>query len=613
MDPADNPAANATKQDIITIWSEAATLFKDNGVRRDFAPGAAVRSMPGLREQRKNHQFCDIVFRAPDGSETWAHRYVMAARYSGCHALLALAKEGMSPEQKWLPPMRIVMEDLGSDMIKLLVLFAYRTPLHELVGPDNVGQVLELAEKLELCRLRNHCLNVLKHNLEPESCIGNYHLASSRGYDFLASEAFRYVVRNFDRVWKKSSQFEALTPEDVRAILEDNRLHAPNEVEDAFNALIKWIHADLATRKGYLAKFLPLLRLGRCSFTDFEKVITSPEVQADGDCLKVLDVIQKSITGKSLDVGEVAGINLSHKMWMTPRVPKHIIFVFGGWTVGAVNNMHTYNCRAVKWRDMGNMYTSPRCYHGVAVINQCIYVVGGFNGREIYHSVVCFDVTLNRWTSKANMEFPRCYVSVAVLKGHIYAMGGYDGRQRFKTVERYDVNANHWTQLADMNDIRSDAGAAVAHGRVYIAGGFTGWTVLESVEFYDPSTNVWTRVQSMPWRRSGHKLVAHKGIIYVIGGYNGTSRVSTLAEFDVKRGRFSELPSMPQAKSVFAAAVLEGCIYTIGGFDGTTTVTSVERYDIAAGKWYTAPPISTKCSAHAACVVKNVANPATWT
>ncbi|XP_037526511.1 kelch-like protein 10 [Rhipicephalus sanguineus] len=270
------------------------------------------------------------------------------------------------------------------------------------------------------------------------------------------------------------------------------------------------------------------VRIGR-SF-EAAVVLSKPYIQASARLSNMAPSTRErnvSITGKSLDVGEVAGINLSHKMWMTPRVPKHIIFVFGGWTVGAVNNMHTYNCRAVKWRDMGNMYTSPRCYHGVAVINQCIYVVGGFNGREIYHSVVCFDVTLNRWTSKANMEFPRCYVSVAVLKGHIYAMGGYDGRQRFKTVERYDVNANHWTQLADMNDIRSDAGAAVAHGRVYIAGGFTGWTVLESVEFYDPSTNVWTRVQSMPWRRSGHKLVAHKGIIYVIGGYNGTSRVST--------------------------------------------------------------------------------------
>ncbi|KAL1424214.1 hypothetical protein MTO96_020425 [Rhipicephalus appendiculatus] len=55
MDPADNPAAgNAAKEDIITIWSEAATLFKDSGVRRDFAPAAAARSMPGLRDQRKN-------------------------------------------------------------------------------------------------------------------------------------------------------------------------------------------------------------------------------------------------------------------------------------------------------------------------------------------------------------------------------------------------------------------------------------------------------------------------------------------------------------------------------------------------------------------------------
>ncbi|KAH7939040.1 hypothetical protein HPB52_005075 [Rhipicephalus sanguineus] len=386
----------------------------------------------------------------------------------------------------------------------------------------------------------------------------------------------------------------------MRTILEDDRLHAPNEVEDTFNALLKWIHADVAARKRYLAQFLPLLRLAWCSVPDFEKVITNPAINGDGDCLKVLDVIYQSTTRKFMAVGEVAGTDLSHKMWMRPRIPKDIIFVFGGWADGAISNMLTYNCRTEKWRDMGNQCTPS--YHGMAVIGQRIYVLGGFNGCECHRTVVCFDVALGRWSYKAHMGRARCY-------GYIYAMGGFDGRSRTRTVERYSVKNDQWTNVANMKYMRSDASAAAACGRIYIAGGFTGRRFLETVECYDPSTKVWTLVKSMPWLSSGHKLVAHDDIIYIMGGSNNNGRISFVTQYDVRRDRYSDLPSMPYAKSNFAAVVLEGCIYTIGGFDGMNTVQQVERYDIAAQKWYTAPQINTKCSASAACVVRDIANP----
>ncbi|KAL1478350.1 hypothetical protein MTO96_016305 [Rhipicephalus appendiculatus] len=68
-------------------------------------------------------------------------------------------------------------------------------------------------------------------------------------------------------VWKNSSQFETLTPEEMRSILEDDRLNAPSEVEETLKAILKWVSADAAARKGYLAKFLPLVRFVRCSVT----------------------------------------------------------------------------------------------------------------------------------------------------------------------------------------------------------------------------------------------------------------------------------------------------------------------------------------------------------
>ncbi|KAL1422613.1 hypothetical protein MTO96_021956 [Rhipicephalus appendiculatus] len=619
LEPADDDFA--AKADIVTIWSEAAILFKDNGERNDFAPGAAARCMPGLREQRKNREFCDIAFRTLDGSEIWAHRFVMAARYSGCHALFALAKQGMSTEEKWLPPMRLVVEDLGSDSVQLLVDVAYHIPLDDLIDPHNVADVLDLAEKLELSQLRNYCVGVFEHDLKPETCIGTYHLASSRGYSSLAREAFHYLVGNFDqqkppfaeisgksasaalhsvrllrgvpgnsgnRPWDVHCGYNVRSRAGFRSALSVEEKHpvseplhrrrcAPsskttdcthlNEVEDTFNALLKWIHADVDARKGYLAKFLPLLRLAWCSVQDFEKVITNPDVQGDGDCLKVLSVIHMSTTRRSMAVGQVAGMDLSHRTWLTPRIPKDVIVVFGGWTGDAYSNMLTYNCRKQEWRDIGSQNTLRRAYHGMALIDQCIYVVGGFDGFTSLDTVVCFDLARGRWSSKANMGRARCYVSVAVLKGYIYAMGGYDDIERSKTVECYCVQNNQWTNIADMNYIRSDASAAAACGRIYIAGGFSGHEYLDSVEYYDPSANVWTVVKPMPWWSVGHKLVAHNDTIYIIGGFSGHTRVASVAQYDVRSDKYSMLPRMPYAKSHFAAVVLEGSIYAIGGFD----------------------------------------------
>nr|XP_037273563.1 kelch-like protein 10 [Rhipicephalus microplus] len=412
------------------------------------------------------------------------------------------------------------------------------------------------------------------------------------------------------KVWKNNAQFGELTAEEVRTILKDDRLYAPSEVEDTFSALLKWISANKAARKGYLAKFLPLLRLGHCSVSDLEKVAVNREVQQDADALKVLNAIHRSLTSNSTAVGEVAGVDLSHRTWLKPRIPKNAIFVFGGWTEFATNRLLTYNCRASKWRDLGYQYTPRRAYHGLAAAGQFVFVVGGFSGRDCHNSLVCLDVGQARWIAKANMALARCYLSVSVLQGYIYAMGGYDGIDRMSTVERYNFNANCWTQVANMNDVRSDASAAVACGRIYIAGGFTGRAVLDTVEFYDPSTDLWTQVKSLPWKRSGHKMLAHNDIIYILGGFNGTTRVNILTQYDVRADRFTNLPTMPQAKSNFAAVVLEGCIYTIGGYDGTAVVQNVEKYDITSRKWSRAAQISEKCSAAAACVVEDVVNQA---
>lgn len=62
------------------------------------------------------------------------------------------------------------------------------------------------------------------------------------------------------------------------------------------------------------------------------------------------------------------------------------------------------------------------------------------------------------------LVYRRCYVSVAVLNNLVYAMGGYDGYHRQKTAERYNYKTNQWSLIAPMNVQRSDASATTLNG-----------------------------------------------------------------------------------------------------------------------------------------------------
>ncbi|KAH9362695.1 hypothetical protein HPB48_001208 [Haemaphysalis longicornis] len=498
-------------------------------------------------------------------------------------------------------------------MLQLLIDLAYQVPIHERVGLHNVRAVLDVAEALDISMVRDHCLQLLGKNLEPENCVVTYQVALNRGYRMLCSDAFRYMVRNFDKVWATNSEFQSLTPDQLVSVLHDDELHTPNEVECTFGAVLKWIAGNVEERRGHLPRLLPLIRFAFCSRADIEKVERDPLVRTSEQAREVLFIVKRTLNQEPVNnLYWRSRPDLSERCWLKPRVPKDLLFMFGGWTGGATNHLLTYNCRSGSWLLQPDQDTGRRAYHGVAMLDGLIYFVGGFDGYRCYHTVVTLDVSRRKWASRSNMQVARCYVSVAVLQGYIYAMGGFDGEDRTSSCERYDANRNQWGLVASMHSVRSDACAAAAAGRIYIMGGYTGREVLDSVECYDPSVDAWSYVRSMSSPRSGLKAVVHDDIIYVLGGFNGATRLETAERMDARRGHWSELPSMTFPRSNFVAVLLAGSIYAAGGFDGATTVSLVERYDIQTRQWHSAPGLGIACSAAAACVYQDIPKPRLW-
>ncbi|XP_077544510.1 kelch-like protein 10 [Haemaphysalis longicornis] len=267
-------------------------------------------------------------------------------------------------------------------MLELVIDLSYQVPVQERVGLHNVREVLDLAETLDIATLRDHCLQLLGKHLELENCVGTYQLA----LNILSSDAFRYILRNFDKVWATNSEFESLTPDERMSVLHDDELHAPNEVECAFGAILKWIAGKVENRRGHLPRLLSLIRFAFCSRADMEKVESDPLVRASEQALEVLCREADAEPG-------------------------------AGWSDSATNHLLTYNCRSSRWLLQPSQNTRPRAYHGVAMLNGLIYFVGGFNGR----------------------------LKAVVHEDMIYVLGGTDVASRLETAERLDVRRGHWS------------------------------------------------------------------------------------------------------------------------------------------------------------------------
>ena len=132
----------------------------------------------------------------------------------------------------------------------------------------------------------------------------------------------------------------------------------------------------------------------------------------------------------------------------------------------------------------------------------------GCNGTNIYHtSVHYYEPVGNCWISVAPLQERRAYVGATVLNGCIYVIGGFNGKW-LKTVEKYDPQLNQWVYVASMKQERSSFGISVSNGCIYVAGGFDGKRCLSTVIKYNPLIDRWCNAVSLPSSRYGVALAS---------------------------------------------------------------------------------------------------------
>ena len=91
--------------------------------------------------------------------------------------------------------------------------------------------------------------------------------------------------------------------------------------------------------------------------------------------------------------------------------------------------------------------TRSRCCKDLVGV---IYAVGGQtkSGNSL-STVEVYDPIAGRWKDAEAMSMLRSRVGVAVMQNRLYAIGGYNGQERVNTVEVFDAQTGRWSKVRE--------------------------------------------------------------------------------------------------------------------------------------------------------------------
>ena len=201
--------------------------------------------------------------------------------------------------------------------------------------------------------------------------------------------------------------------------------------------------------------------------------------------------------------------------------------------------------------------------HGLVVSGQGkMYMAGGeYPDGSASRAVWRYDPVLNAWQEMADMRVPRSELGLAMLDGCVYAVGGWEGTSRLDSVERFDPETNTWADVPSLK-MAVTSPAVVAHdGALYVTGGaiLEDGDGIELVQKYDTKTGAWTEVAGMLIPRSGSAACVLNGYIYVVGGWHAsTENTNKVERYDVSRNLWEFVACMTERRYRPGVATLGG-------------------------------------------------------
>jgi len=147
-----------------------------------------------------------------------------------------------------------------------------------------------------------------------------------------------------------------------------------------------------------------------------------------------------------------------------------------------------------EWQLVGEM-GEGRSFLGSVVLDSKVYQIGGCLSEEKSTTEV-WDPDTRKFSAIPRSLSKRDSQGQAVVNDEIYVIGGFDNisNRYLSTVEKYNPERGRWSKLSGLSLPRRSPGVVAYRDRLYVVGGMGEKEDLSTGEVFCPSSNEWSKM-----------------------------------------------------------------------------------------------------------------------
>ncbi|XP_067849060.1 kelch-like protein 13 isoform X2 [Heptranchias perlo] len=538
--------------------------------------------LQGFNNLRNDGLLCDVTLVPEDGDERFpVHRAMMA---SASDYFKAMFTGGMKEQEL----MSIKLHGVSKIGLKNIIEFIYTSKLS--LNMDNLQDTLEAASFLQIMPILEFCKELLISQVSLENCVEIGRIANAYHLTKVDDYIKGCILKNFSTMLN-NGEFIKFSYDQLAFVLGNDSLKNCSELQ-LFKAACQWLKQE-ECRMQFAAKLMKNIRFPLMSPQELLEHVQKVEfMRTDTICVNLL-----------LEASNYQMLPYMQPVMQSERTrirsnSSHLV------TLGGVlrqqllvsKELRLFDENAQKWKSLAAMDV-PRYQHGVAVIGNFLFVVGGQSnydtkGKTAVDTTYRYDPRYNKWKQMGSLNEKRTFFHLSALKGNLYAVGGRNVAGELATVECYNPATNEWTYATRMNEPHYGHAGTVHGGYMYISGGITHDTFQRELQCYDPESDSWSRKTDMSTVRGLHCMCTIGDRLYVIGGnhFRGTNDyddVLCCEYYCPISEQWTDIAPMLRGQSDVGVAVFNNNIYVIGGYswNNRCMVEIVQKYDPEKNEW----------------------------
>ncbi|CAB3990542.1 kelch 18 [Paramuricea clavata] len=233
------------------------------------------------------------------------------------------------------------------------------------------------------------------------------------------------------------------------------------------------------------------------------------------------------------------------------------------------NKTNTMKCLniadpAATWKDFAVNLPVKCCRHKVVNHNEQLFMSGGYVIPSAMEpdkrSDAVYEVQLvPPYSSKilTRLPQPKSYHGMEMFDQKLFILGGYDGKNITASVVQYDLIKNECKEMPPLPYAVQEMATVLWRNNVLVIGGLDQhYQCLNKVAMYDVITGRSQMLPCMKQKRNGCTAVLTGNVVVVMGGWNENGKDFKSVEcFDLERQVWKDLPDMLEPRALATAVI----------------------------------------------------------